>query len=576
MTFTYKVTPTDWLGIAPLVILVITALLILLVDLALPHAGEKSKHTGPANFTVLPIVSLLGILCAIAAIIVLFLVHHPQQVFNMMVGADPGTLYAYLIVLSAGGLGVLLSPSYLKKLTLVHQGEYYALLLMATAGMMLMAAATSFVTVFVGLEMFSLALYILCGFAEQRKTSQEAGVKYFLLSSFASAFLLYGIALIYAATGSTTLSVIANTLNRVPTIFGDKPLLLVGMGLLTVGLAFKVSAVPFQAWTPDVYQGAPTPVTAFMSVGTKVAALLAFVRIYGFALLPIHNDWMPVVWTLAVLTIVIGNLMALTQNNVKRMLAYSSIAHGGYLLIGVVVGGSAGTSAILFYLSCYLFMNLGAFGVISVLERTDNSGYDAGDLRGLWYRCPWMAGLLAFFLISLAGFPPMGGFAAKYYMFYVALANGHPELLIIGVLASILGIYYYLRPVATMFMQQDESAAVPSIPRTPTVPATPSRGSAKVGTPSTKRATTGGLAATGAAIAVAVKAPMVKTANTGDLSPAKVGTQSITSAAPTIGEHKVFTWLALGLATSGSIVTGVILPLWLPSLQQAAQTLLLR
>lgn len=578
MTFTYKVTPADWLGIAPLVVLVITGLLILLVDLALPHAGEKSKHTGPANFTVLPVVSCLGILGAIAATIVLFLVNHPQQVFNAMVGADSGTLYAYLIILSAGGLGVLLSPSYLKRLKLVLQGEYYALLLMAMAGMMLMAAATSFVIVFVGLEMFSLALYILCGFAEQRKASQEAGMKYFLLSSFASAFLLYGIALIYAATGSTTLTTIANfvkplhqittdAINRVPTYSGDKSLLLVGMGLLTVGLAFKVSAIPFHAWTPDVYQGAPAPVTAFMSVGTKVAALLAFVRIFGFVLLPVQNDWMPVVWTLAVLTIVIGNLMALTQSNVKRMLAYSSIAHGGYLLIGVVVGGVAGASAILFYLSCYLFMNLGAFGVISVLERIDNSGYDASDLRGLWYRCPWIAGLLAFFLISLAGFPPMGGFAAKYYMFYVALVNGHPELLIIGVLASILGIYYYLRPVATMFMQQQENAPMPSISISPAVPVTPSRGSMKLGTTSAQRAITGGFATTGAAIAVAVKAPTAKIV-TSPLLIEKVDEQE------PVREHRAFTWLALGLAALGTLVLGVILPLWLPNLQQAAQMLL--
>jgi len=549
----------DWLGIAPLVVLVITGLLVLLVDLALPHAGEKSKHTGPANFIVLPTLSIVGILGAIATTIILFLINHPQQVFNSMVGADAATLYAYLIILSAGGLGVLLSPSYLKRLKLVQQGEYYTLLLLAMAGMMLMAAATSFVIIFVGLEMFSLALYILCGFAEQRKASQEAGIKYFLLSSFASAFLLYGIALIYAATGSTTLTAIANF---VKPLHHAPPLLLVGMGLLTVGLAFKVSAIPFQSWTPDVYQGAPAPVTAFMSVGTKVAALLAFVRVFGFVLQPVHNDWMPVVWALAVLTIVIGNLMALTQSNVKRMLAYSSIAHGGYLLIGVVVGGQAGASAILFYLSCYLFMNLGAFGVISVLEHIDNTGYDANDLRGLWYRSPQIAGLLAFFLISLAGFPPMAGFAAKYYMFYIALTNGHPELLIIGVLASILGIYYYLRPVATMFMQQEEHVSMPI------VPATPGRGSLRASPTSAKqRAITGSFAATGTATALAVKVPTAKLA----MPPLSVE-KSVEH--ETAREHTWFTWLALSLATFGTLVLGIILPFWLPNLQLAAKMLL--
>ena len=572
MTFTYKVTPSDWLGIAPLVVLAIISLLVLLVDLTLPNAGEKSKHTGSTNFTVLPILSFIGIIGAIAITIGLFRIDHPQQVFNSMVGADAGTLYAYLIILSAGGLGVLFSPSYLKRLYLVNQGEYYALLLMAMIGMMLMAAATSFMTIFIGLEMFSLALYILCGFVEQRKASQEAGIKYFLLSSFASAFLLYGIALTYAVTGSTALTTIANfvkPLHQAPI------LLLVGMGLLTVGFAFKVSAFPFQTWTPDVYQGAPSPVTAFMSVGTKVAALLAFVRVFGFVLLPIHDYWMPVVWALAVLTIVLGNLMALTQSNVKRMLAYSSIAHGGYLLIGVVVGGQAGASAILFYLSCYLFMNLGAFGVISVLERIDNSGYDANDLRGLWYRCPWIAGLLAFFLISLAGFPPMAGFAAKYYMFYIALSNGHPELLIIGVLPSILGIYYYLRPIATMFMQQEESVVMPSIPPSPVVPATPSRGLVDAVENIAKRVITGSLAATGTATAVAVKTPTAKLANTSDLLPEQVGTQFVASALPT-QEHRWFTWLALGLTTLGTLVLGVVLPFWLPNLLQAAQMLLPR
>ncbi len=569
MTFTYKVTSPDWISIAPVIVLVALALIIMLVDLALPHAGEKSKHTGPANFVILPGLALLGALGAIAATIVLFLVDHPLQAFNNMVSADPGTLYAYLVILTAGGLSVFFAPAYLKRLQLVHQGEYYALLLFAMTGMMLMAAALNFLIVFVGLEMFSLALYILCSFVERRKASQEAGMKYFLLSSFASAFLLYGIALTYAATGSTSLVKIASFVQNL----GHAPtLLLIGMGLLSVGFAFKVSAVPFQSWTPDVYQGAPAPVTAFMSVGTKVAALLAFVRVFGFVLAPVHNEWFPVIWALAVLTMVGGNIMALVQNNVKRMLAYSSIAHGGYLLVGVAVSdpGHLGASAILFYLSCYLFMNLGAFGVVSVLEHVDNSGLSADDLRGLWYRRPLLAGLLAFFLLSLAGFPPMAGFAAKYYIFYAALQGGHPELLIIGVLASVLGIYYYLRFVATMFMEQREGAPVlATVPATPapSVPLTPGRTAAREVTANGRREVSGPLAAGGAATALAVKAPPAKT-------PVAVPVESVSEQVEPGSELAWITWIGLGLAAVGTLVLGVVLPFWLANIQQAAQLLL--
>ncbi len=300
----------------------------------------------------MPILSFLGILGALAATIILFLVGDQHTAFNNMIGSDWGSLYAYLIILTAGGLGILFSPAYLKRLKLVHQGEYYALMLLATTGMMLLAAATSFLIVFVGLEMLSLALYILCGFVAQRKSSQEAGMKYFLLSSFASAFLLYGIAMTYGATGSTAFSGVAAFVRTVAThshptgiALQSPTLLIIALGLLSVGFAFKVSALPFQAWTPDVYQGAPAPVTAFMSVGTKVAALVAFARVFGLVFLPVQADWMPVVWAITVLTIVGGNIMALVQSNVKRLLAYSSIAHAGYLLIGVVVGGTLGTGS---------------------------------------------------------------------------------------------------------------------------------------------------------------------------------------------------------------------------------------
>src|SRR6266480_4132513 len=472
MSFTYTASAADWGRIAPLLVLAVVALLVLMVDLLLPQPVKNQKSS--TTFLVLPLLSLLGLAGAIIATIILFIFGDHQPAFNQMIGSDQGSLYAYIIILSASLLGILLSPVYLKRLNLMHQGEYYALMLLATIGMMIMAAAISFLTVFLGLEMLSLALYILCGFATRRSSSQESGMKYFLLSSFASAFLLYGIALIYGATGNTSfagihsflIAHIPNTHSLVTGVGYQIPtLLLIGMGLLIVGFAFKVSAVPFQAWTPDVYDGAPAPVTAFISVGTKAAALIAFARVFDVMLLTVRPDWEPVVWAITILTIVGGNLMALVQSNVKRMLAYSSIANAGYLLIGVVAGGAIGLSAILFYLLCYTFMNLGAFGVVSVLERVDNTGANLSEIRGLWNRQPVLAGLLAFFMLALAGFPPMAGFAAKYYIFYAALQSGHPELMIIGVLASVLGMYYYLRVIAATFMEKETvSTTAPAIP----------------------------------------------------------------------------------------------------------------
>ncbi|HLX55488.1 MAG TPA: NADH-quinone oxidoreductase subunit N, partial [Ktedonobacteraceae bacterium] len=359
MSFTFTASAADWGRIAPELVLTVFALLTLIVDLLLPVSppvgaplvGARPKDGG--NFMVLPLLSLVGLLGALAASIILFNLGDYLPAFNHMIGSDPGTLYAYFIILSASTLGILLSPAYLKRLNLLHQGEYYALMLLGTIGMMVMVAATSFLTIFLGLEMLSLALYILCGFVMQRTTSRESSMKYFLLSSFASAILLYGIALTYGATGSTAFAGIrdyllhrADLLHLLPGAHLPTPtLLLLGMGLLIVGFAFKVSAVPFQAWTPDVYDGAPAPVTAFMSVGTKAAALIAFARVFAIVFAPITSDWLPIVWAIAVLTIVGGNILALVQSNVKRLLAYSSIAHAGYLLIGVVAGGAVGLSA---------------------------------------------------------------------------------------------------------------------------------------------------------------------------------------------------------------------------------------
>jgi NADH-quinone oxidoreductase subunit N len=575
MTFTYTVTAADWGRIAPELVLAIMALMVMIADILLPQQGKSAKESAPTNFAVLPVLSLFGLAGAFVATIALFAVGDQLTAFNQMVGSDYGSLYAYIIILSASFLGILLSPAYLKRLKLVHQGEYYALFLLATVGMMLLAAAESFLVVFLGLEMFSLALYILCGYVVRRKGSQEAGMKYFLLSSFASAFLLYGIAFTYAATGNTSFVGIRSFLTRttrvafplnqpISLLFAQSShssnLLLIAMGLLMVGFAFKVSAIPFQAWTPDVYDGAPAPVTAFMSVATKAAALIAFARVFDVVFRPVSGDWTPVIWAIAILTIVGGNILALVQSSVKRMLAYSSIAHAGYLLIGVVVGGAAGISAILFYLLCYAFMNLGAFGVVSMLERVDNSGSNYTELRGLWYREPVLAGLLSFFMLALAGFPPMAGFAAKYYMFFTALQGGYPELMIIGLLASVLGIYYYLRVIATMFMEQEDVGAGLA----PALAPAPNNNNKKI---SAKSGDTGALALKRGAAAVAVKPKAVAgTAKTTVVVVKESRSASISW----------MSWVAIWIAAAGTLAMGTVLAFWFVQLAQQAALMMFR
>ena len=569
MSFTYIASINDWVRILPLLILAGTGLVTLLADLVLPQSarGRQALEQSPGaslpfEYLFLPIVALLGLVGALGASIVLFATdpycapglacatgRAPQTAFYGMLASDQGTMFANIILISAAILAVLLSPGYFKRQKLSDQGEYYALLIFATVGMMILAAAQSFLMIFVGIELLSLALYVLCGYIARRTTSQEAGMKYFLLSSFASAFLLYGLALIYGATGQTQFSAVRAF---VEAHSGISTLLFLGLGLLMVGFAFKVSAVPFHTWTPDVYQGAPAPITGFMSVGTKAAAIIAFARVFTLVLAPLNPQWMPALWVITILTIVGGNILAVAQRDVKRMLAYSSIAHAGYLLIGVVVGANTtipglGMSAILFYLLCYTFLNLGAFGVVAVLERADNSGTGSQELRGLWHRQPVLAAVLAFFLFSLAGFPPMAGFAAKYYIFYAALVSGHPELLIIGVLASVLGMYYYLRPIATMFMEREEVQPAPA----------PAPVSGPLTAPTSRRVS-GKPARGGTAVATRTVSATPRQA----VLPEPVE------------EPRAHTdWLtgvALTLAVLGTLAMGTILPFWLVQLAQMA------
>jgi NADH-quinone oxidoreductase subunit N len=318
--------------------------------------------------------------------------------------------------------------------------------------MIVMAAANDLMVFFLGLETMSIAVYVLTGMWRSSARAGEAAMKYFLMGAFATGFLLYGIALIYGATGSTNLNQIAAYLLEEPS---EWPLYLIGGGfLLLIGFAFKVGAVPFHFWVPDVYDGAPTPVTGFMSVAVKAAAFAAWARILMYRLSPLDSDWVFPLWIIAIGTMTLGNLLALTQSSVKRMLAYSSIAHAGYLLIPIVVGVEWGGLPLLFYLLTYSFMTLGAFAVLTSLSEGDEPREYYRDFAGLGFRRPFLAFAMSLFMLSLAGFPPLAGFTGKFYLFRSAVLAGHLNLAIIGVLNSLLSVIYYLRVIVAMYMEE--------------------------------------------------------------------------------------------------------------------------
>jgi NADH-quinone oxidoreductase subunit N len=371
----------------------------------------------------------------------------PFEIANPMFQLDPFSALMTALIGLAALLSCALSMHYLDELRINH-GEFYALVLFSASGMMLMVAAVDMLPVFLGLELMSIPIYVLAGFDRRRLRSNESAMKYFLIGSFASAILLYGVALLYGASGTTSFAGIREAFDP------QNPLALAGLALVIVGFAFKISAVPFHQWTPDVYEGAPSAVTAFMSVTVKLAAFATFVRVLALSFEPLGDLLGNVLWVLAALTVVVGNVMAVIQENIKRLLAYSSIAHAGYLLIGLVPGTAQGYSAVVFYLIAYLFMNLGAFGVVVALAHRGQDCERMSSLAGLAQRRPGLAALMTLFMIALAGIPGTAGFTGKFLVFSAAVNAGEVWLAILGVLMSVVSVYYYLRVPVLMYMRE--------------------------------------------------------------------------------------------------------------------------
>lgn len=411
-----------------------------------------------------PVFFLSLLTCLGALVPSLDLIHGTSfTLFNGMMASDSFSHFFNILFLSAGGLTLLSSFRYLDKEKLQYP-EYYVLLLFSVLGMMIMASAMDLIVIFIALELMSLAVYVLVGFRRADRRSNEAAMKYFILGSAASAVLLYGSALLYGCTGSTGIKeIFAFTQAHSEVV---NPVFALGAGLVLFGFLFKVAAVPFHMWMPDVYEGAPVPVTGFMTTGLKAAAFATFFRVFislglgkGVSTL-LESHIHDVLWICAVVTMAVGNFVALTQTNLKRMLAFSSIAHTGYILVGVIAGGHSelGYAPGVMYLVGYAVMNLGAFIVLTLLAKRDDSGLNLHDLAGLSRRHPWLAFAMAIFMFSMAGIPPTAGFASKYFLLYSAVQANEITLTVIAVLCSAVSVYYYLRVLVYMYMREPEGS----------------------------------------------------------------------------------------------------------------------
>ena len=441
----------DWAAGAPLLILTGAALLLLLASALTASKPARGTY---AFVTVLACAFTIGSAGALWARVT----DHDRGAFTTAAGAltVDGFSVFFIVVIALGiALAALLADDYLRREDL-DGPELYVLMLLAGAGGIVMAMANDLIVIFLGLETLSIALYVLAGFNRRAARSRESAIKYFVLGAFSSAFLLYGIALVYGATGSTNLGRIAGFLAG--NVLESKALLLGGFALLLVGLGFKVSAVPFHEWTPDVYQGAPTPVTAFMASASKAAAFAALLRVFVSTFQTYRLDWQPIIWALAVLTLVVGAVLAIVQDDVKRMMAYSSISHAGFILVGVQAATDRGTSAALFYLLAYTFMIAGTFGVATVVAGKGDHDHGLATYRGLARRRPGLALTFTVFLLAQAGVPLTSGFLAKFYVISAAVGAHSYALAIVAMLSSVISAFLYLRVVVAMYMSDDDGA----------------------------------------------------------------------------------------------------------------------
>ncbi len=429
-------------AIMPSVVLSCFGMLLLLVSVF----SKRGRTTHIAWMSIIALV--------VTALVTISSWNNPQEGFAGSVVLDNFAIFFSMIFIIAAGLTILISDGYLRREG-YPVGEYYPLILFCTAGAMWMASGTDLMTIFLGLEVLSVSLYVLAGCFRGDVRSNEAGLKYFFLGAFSTGFLLYGVALLYGVTGSTKIAAIAQHVSEMPAVI-DNPMMIAGSVLLLIGFLFKVGAVPFHMWTPDVYQGAPTPITAFMSAGPKAAALAALLRVAIIGLGSIKADITALFWLLAVLTMIVGNFIALSQTNIKRMLAYSSIAHAGYALVGIVAWNQIGLSAILFYMLVYTFMNIGAFAVLILAGKKGEENLTLEGFAGFGYKRPFLGVALCIFLFALMGLPPTAGFTGKFFVFAGALKAGYVWLAVIGVLNSAVSLYYYLRVIVYMYFRDPQ------------------------------------------------------------------------------------------------------------------------